>query len=98
MEKLGHNTEMAAKVTFSALRNTFAALLYGQQRPFHMELYECTHAINTDLGSAVFGSLTLRKANWIRPSLKSSIKSTSSPSGLESALFSRTMVRMTCLR
>jgi hypothetical protein len=38
------------------------------------------HAMSTLLGSVVFGSLTLRKANWILPSENSSIKSANSPS------------------
>ena len=39
-----------------------------------------THAIKTHLGRVVLGSLTLTKANWIRPSENSSTRSTSSPS------------------
>ena len=39
-----------------------------------------TQAIRTFLGSDELGSLTLTKANWMRPSENSSIRSSNSPS------------------
>ena len=41
-----------------------------------------TQAIRTFLGSDELGSLTLTKANWMRPSENSSIRSSNSPSAL----------------
>lgn len=71
---------MAAKVALCPLWNALTALFAYQHRIPGRCCGELTQAIRTFLGSDVFGSLTLTKANWMRPSENSSIRSSSSPS------------------
>lgn len=80
MEQLGHNTQVATKIAFCALRDTFSALKLVVSKKHAISVYERTQAIKTHLGRDELGSLTLTKPNCMRPSENSSRRSTSSPS------------------
>jgi hypothetical protein len=73
---------MAREIALRPLRYTFTALLRRSATPclLNAAVHLLTHPMSTYFGRVVFGSLTLTNANWIRPSEKSSIRSTSSPS------------------
>ena len=80
---------MAAKIALCALRHTFAALHKCQHTIKRSRgTGQHTQAISTFFGRDEFGSLTLTKANWMRPSENSSIRSSSSPSASWSASLS----------
>jgi hypothetical protein len=80
VEKLRDDCEMASKVAFCPLWDALAALMGWSVFAWPSLSAKLTQAIRTFLGSDELGSLTLTKANWMRPSENSSTRSTSSPS------------------
>lgn len=82
MEQLGDDAEVAAKVALCPLWDAFAALESWSADIVERAMARHTQAMRTFLGSEELGSLTLTKANWMRPSENSSTRSSSSPSGL----------------
>ena len=80
MQKLRDYGQMTAKVAFCALWYTLTALCGLSVSVDDGSKSDHTQAIRAFLGSDVLGSLTLTKANWMRPSENSSIRSISSPS------------------
>lgn len=81
MKNLGHRGQMTCEVSFGSFRHALPTLpILVSKMPLHLVRSPPTHPIKTYFGSVVFGSFTLTNANCTRPSEKSSIKSTSSPS------------------